>query len=403
MLVKNCKILKDGKEKIVDILIENGSIVKIDSCIESDDSDVVDAKENLVIPGLVDVHTHMRDPGLNHKEDFTTGSKACAKGGITTFIDMPNTVPAVISSEILQEKIEYAKGKSYVDYGFNFGGSRNDNSSEIDSVVDKVASTKIFLNMSTGDMLITEDKTIENIFSKSKIVSVHAEEEMVKKAIDLCKKYDKELYLCHLSKASEVEMVKKAKSEGVKVYAEVTPHHLFLNVDDVNKNEENKMLLRMKPELKTKEDNKALWEGLASGVIDCVGTDHAPHTIEEKLAKVTFGIPGVENSLEMMLVGVKENKISLERMIDAMSTKPANIFKIKNKGKIEVGYDGDLVIVDLGDTSKIDDENIVSKCGWTPYKGLNRGGKVLITILRGKVVYSNNKFYGNYGREVSYE
>lgn len=404
MLVKNCKILDKGIEKIVDILIENEKIVKIDKNIDRcDDTEVIDANKNFVLPGIVDLHTHMRDPGLSQKEDYTTGSMACAKGGVTTFVDMPNTVPAVITEKILDEKKEILKGKSYVDYGFNFGGSKNDNSSEICKVVDKVVATKIFLNVSTGDMLVTDENAIVNIFKNSKIVAVHAEGEMVKKAIEFAKKYNKPLYLCHLSTEEEVNFVREAKKEGLEVYAEVTPHHLFLNDSDVNRNEKSKMLLRTKPELKTKKDNEALWEGLKDGTIDTIGTDHAPHLIEEKLKKLTFGMPSVENSLEMMLKGVKENKITLQRLIEVMCTSPAKIMKIKNKGKLEVGYDGDLVIVDINDSTKIDKESLVTKANWTPYEGVVRGGKVLTTILRGKKIYSDNKFYGINGREISYE
>lgn len=402
MLIKNCKTLIDGEEKIVDILTADGKIVEIAQNIGHKDIETLDAEGKWVIPGVVDVHCHMRDPGLTQKEDFMTGSMACARGGVTTFIDMPNTIPAVTKAEILKEKREMMLGKSYVDYGFNFGGSRVDNSDEIKKVLKDVASTKIFLNMSTGDMLITEDKTIENIFRESKIISVHAEEEMVKKAIELCEKYDKPLYLCHLSKGSEADMLREAKARGLKVYGEVTPHHLFLNVDDVNADERSSMLLRMKPELKTKEDNEALWKALADGTIDSIGTDHAPHLIEEKLAKITFGIPGVENSLEMMLKGVDEGRISMARLIEVMCSNPAEIFKIEGKGKIEVGYDADLVIIDRADKSAIKDDEIITKAGWTPYEKFNRGGRVVTTILRGEIVYLNKEFYGKYGREIKY-
>lgn len=403
MLVKNCRlVVKDNQELIRDILIENGVITKIDENITTEDNNVVDAKSNYVLPGIIDVHTHMRDPGLTHKEDFTSGSKACARGGVTTFIDMPNTIPVTVTEKALLDKKEMMKGKSYVDYGFHFGGSKKDNSEEIKKVLNKVASTKIFLNMSTGDMLIENEKVVENIFRESKIISVHAEEGMVEKAIEFCKKYNKELYLCHLSKATEIELLRKAKAEGVKVFGEVTPHHLFLNVDDVNKTERSKMLLRMKPELKEKSDNEALWQALADGTLDSIGTDHAPHLIEEKLAKLTYGVPSVENSLEMMLNGVKENRITFERLIEVMCKNPAKIFGIKNKGDIAVGYDGDLVIIDINDNSPIKNDKVITKANWTPYENCTRGGRVLTTILRGEVVYNKGNFNGIHGREVKY-
>lgn len=403
MLVKNCKLVVENNQEIIrDILIEDGVITKIDENIQAEGHEIVDAQSNYVLPGIIDVHTHMRDPGLTHKEDFTSGSRACARGGVTTFIDMPNTIPVTVTEKALMDKKAMMVGRSYVDYGFHFGGSKKDNSEEIKKVLDKVASTKIFLNMSTGDMLIEDEKVVENIFRESKIISVHAEEGMVEKAIEFCKKYDKELYLCHLSKASEIELLKQAKAEGVKVFGEVTPHHLFLNVDDVNATERSKMLLRMKPELKERSDNEALWKALADGTLDSIGTDHAPHLIEEKLAKLTYGVPSVENSLEMMLNGVKENRITFERLIEVMCKNPAKIFKIKNKGDIVVGYDGDLVIVDINDNSPIKDDKVITKANWTPFENCNRGGRVLTTILRGEIVYNKGNFNGIHGREVKY-
>ena len=403
MLVKNCKLVVENNQEIIrDILIEDGVITKIDENIQAEGHEIVDAQSNYVLPGIIDVHTHMRDPGLTHKEDFTSGSKACARGGVTTFIDMPNTIPVTVTEKALMDKKAMMVGRSYVDYGFHFGGSKKDNSEEIKKVLDKVASTKIFLNMSTGDMLIEDEKVVENIFRESRIISVHAEEGMVEKAIEFCKKYDKELYLCHLSKASEIELLKQAKAEGVKVFGEVTPHHLFLNVDDVNATERSKMLLRMKPELKEKSDNEALWKALADGTLDSIGTDHAPHLIEEKLAKLTYGVPSVENSLEMMLNGVKESRITFERLIEVMCKNPAKIFKIKNKGDIAVGYDGDLVIVDINDNSPIKDDKVITKANWTPFENCNRGGRVLTTILRGEIVYNKGNFNGIHGREVKY-
>ncbi|WP_177163851.1 dihydroorotase family protein [uncultured Fusobacterium sp.] len=403
MLVKNCKLVVENNQEIIrDILIEDGVITKIDENIQAEGHEIVDAQSNYVLPGIIDVHTHMRDPGLTHKEDFTSGSRACARGGVTAFIDMPNTIPVTVTEKALMDKKDMMIGRSYVDYGFHFGGSKKDNSEEIKKVLDKVASTKIFLNMSTGDMLIEDEKVVENIFRESKIISVHAEEGMVEKAIEFCKKYDKELYLCHLSKASEIELLKQAKAEGVKVFGEVTPHHLFLNVEDVNATERSKMLLRMKPELKERSDNEALWKALADGTLDSIGTDHAPHLIEEKLAKLTYGVPSVENSLEMMLNGVKENRITFERLIEVMCKNPAKIFKIKNKGDIAVGYDGDLVIVDINDNSPIKDDKVITKANWTPFENCNRGGRVLTTILRGEIVYNKGNFNGIYGREVKY-
>lgn len=399
MLLKNCKVLYHGEEGIKDILVQDGKIVKIYNCSEVEELDIdeiIDVDGNWVLPGVIDAHTHMRDPGLDYKEDFETGSMACAKGGVTTFIDMPNTVPNTTTEEILTAKERNSKNRSYVDYGFHFGGSRLDNSEEIKKVKRRVASTKIFLNMSTGDMLVEEDKVLENLFKESKIVSVHAEEDMVDRAIDLARRFRKPLYLCHLSKKSEVEKLRATKKEGLKIYGEVAPHHLFLDSTMANS------LLLMKPELKEKEDNNALWEGLMDGTIDTIGTDHAPHTLEEKNSKVTYGIPGVENSLELMLKELNK-KIDMKTLQKVMSENPAKIFKIENKGILEIGYDADLVVVDITRKEVIKNEDVVSKCGWTPYDGVVGGGKVLSTLVRGKVVYDGNSFIEKIGEGVSYK
>lgn len=399
MLLKNCRVLYHGEEDIKDILVEKGKIVKIYRCSEVEELDIdeiVDMDGNWVLPGVIDVHTHMRDPGLSYKEDFETGSKACAKGGVTTFIDMPNTVPNTTTKEILDAKESNSKNRSYVDYGFHFGGSKLDNSEEIKKVRDRVASTKIFLNMSTGDMLVEEEKVLENLFKESKIISVHAEEEMVDKAIDLARKFRKPLYLCHLSKKSEVEKLRAAKKEGLKIYGEVAPHHLFLDSSMANS------LLIMKPELKSKEDNDVLWLGIEDGTIDTIGTDHAPHTLEEKNSKTTYGIPGVENSLEMMLKELNK-KIDMKTLQKVMSENPAKIFGIAGKGKIEVGYDADLVVVDLNNKEIIKNEDVISKCGWTPYSGIVGGGKVLLTMVRGHIVYDGKNFIEKIGEGVNYK
>ncbi|MGL5208621.1 dihydroorotase [Cetobacterium sp.] len=399
MLLKNCRVLYHGEEDIKDILVEKGKIVKIYRCSEVEELDIdeiVDMDGNWVLPGVIDVHTHMRDPGLSYKEDFETGSKACAKGGVTTFIDMPNTVPNTTTKEILDAKESNSKNRSYVDYGFHFGGSKLDNSEEIKKVRDRVASTKIFLNMSTGDMLVEEEKVLENLFKESKIISFHAEEEMVDKAIDLARKFRKPLYLCHLSKKSEVEKLRAAKKEGLKIYGEVAPHHLFLDSSMANS------LLIMKPELKSKEDNDALWLGIEDGTIDTIGTDHAPHTLEEKNSKTTYGIPGVENSLEMMLKELNK-KIDMKTLQKVMSENPAKIFGIAGKGKIEVGYDADLVVVDLNNKEIIKNEDVISKCGWTPYSGIVGGGKVLLTMVRGHIVYDGKNFIEKIGEGVNYK
>jgi dihydroorotase len=390
LLIKNAKLLR--YDNLMDILIENEKISKLDRDINGKDIEIIDAKGNYVLPGMIDVHTHMREPGFTHKEDFFTGSRACAKGGITTFIDMPNTNPATIDIESLDLKRELAK-KSIVNYGFHFGGSYNDNSNEIKKAKN-VCSTKIFMNVSTGKMLIEDDSILDNVFKASKKIAVHAEGEMVEKAIKLAIKHNKPLYLCHISTKEEIEIIKKYKKEYKNIYCEVTPHHLFLI-------EENKSYINiMKPELKTKEDVEALWEAIKEGIIDTIGTDHAPHLLEEKEKKTTFGIPGVETALPLLITAYKNNRISLEKIVKMYSENPAKIFDIKYRGEIKEGYFADIIILDTEKEYTIKNENIISKCGYSSFNGWNVYGEVITTIVNGKKVYENNKFYDNKGKEV---
>ncbi|WIH81903.1 dihydroorotase [Brachyspira pilosicoli] len=401
MIIKNAKI----ENNIVSIIIENEKIKKIDFDNNFEiykDNNIIDANYNHILSGIIDPHAHMRDPGLTHKEDFSSGSKAAARGGVTTFLDMPNTIPNTITKESLEEKKNMMIGKSYVDYGFHFGGSKADNTEDIKQIINKAASTKIFFNASTGNMLVEDDKILYKLFEASKIVTVHAEEKMVDKAINIAKQTNTPLYLCHLSLESEINSLKKAKDSGMIIYGEATPHHLFLNTEDVNKNDKNKMLLRMKPELREKSDNDALWNAILDGTIDTIGTDHAPHLLSEKLEKLTFGIPSIEHSLELMLKKVKDSTINIKLLTKIMSENTAKIFGIKNKGLLKEGFDADFVIADLNDESIIEDKDIITKASWSPYIGFKRGGKVITTIVRGNVVYNNGKFYEGFGKEVYY-
>lgn len=405
MIIKNAKII--NSEKPVSIIIENEKIKKIETNNDFEnykDNNIIDANYNYVLTGIIDPHTHMREPGLTHKEDFNSGSKAAARGGITTFLDMPNTIPNTITKEnLIQKKLMVTK-KSYVDYGFHFGGSKTDNSKDIESIKDKAASTKIFLNASTGNMLIEDNKILEKLFESSKIVSVHAEDKMVDKAIEIAKRTKTILYLCHLSLSSEIDSLKKAKDSGMKIYGEATLHHLFLNTSDIN--EKNKKLLRMKPELKEKSDNEALWKAIKDKTIDTIGTDHAPHLLTEKLEKLTFGIPSIEHSLELMLKKVKDSTIDFKLLTKIMSENSSKIFGINNKGILKEGYGADFVIIDLNDESEIIEKEIITKSAWSPYLGFKRGGRVLMTILRGNIVYkkdnSKDIFYSGFGKEISY-
>ena len=419
---KNNIILKNGIDVFgnkIEILINNDIIKKISENIDenkfenSENLKIIDVGKKLIMPGIIDVHTHMREPGVTYKEDFATGSRACAKAGVTTFYDMPNTIPTTTTLGNLMEKKKLASEKSIVNFGLHFGGSKNDNIEEIKKVLKnrEVNTVKIFMNVSTGEMLIEDDEILAKVFENSKLVLVHAENEMIDKAIELNKNYGSGLYVCHIPSAEEMKKVIDAKKNSKvntkehPVYAEVTPHHLFLNTEIRESTERNKMLLRMKPELREKSDNEFLWEAINRGEVDTIGTDHAPHLISEKLEKITFGMPGVETSLALMINAYNEGKISLEMIQKLMCENPARIMKIEKRGKLQEGYFADIIVVDLKKKWTVGvDDTIESKCGWTPYENWKLKGKNTMTIINGKIVYENRKINENVksGKEVKF-
>ena len=414
-------ILKNGIDvfgKKIEILINGEIIQKISENIDesrfenNENTKIIDIEEKLVMPGVIDVHTHMREPGITYKEDFTTGSRACAKAGITTFYDMPNTIPTTTTLENLLEKKKLASEKAIVNFGFHFGGSKNDNVEEIKKVLSsgEANTVKIFMNVTTGEMLIEDDEILKKVFKNSKLVLVHAENEMIDKAIELNKNCGKGLYVCHIPSENELKKVinvKKNNELNTKehpIYAEVTPHHLFLNTEIRESTERNKMLLRMKPELREKSDNEFLWEAINRGEIDTIGTDHAPHLISEKLEKITFGMPGVETSLALMINAFNEGKISLEMIQKLMCENPEKIMKIEKRGKLEEGFFADIIVVDTQKEWIVAvDDTIESKCGWTPYENWKLKGKNTLTIVNGEIVYKNGKINDIHkGKEIDF-
>ncbi|WP_060918613.1 dihydroorotase [Leptotrichia wadei] len=414
-------ILKNGTDVLgnkIEILINGEIIEEISENIDeskfknNENVRIIDVEDKLVMPGIIDVHTHMREPGITYKEDFTTGSRACAKAGITTFYDMPNTIPTTTTLENLLEKKKLAGEKSIVNFGFHFGGSKNDNVEEIKKVLKNgdANTVKIFMNVTTGEMLIEDDEVLKKVFGNSKLVLVHAENEMIDKAIELNKNYGRGLYVCHIPSAEELKKVINAKKNNElntkehPVYAEVTPHHLFLNTEIRESTERNKMLLRMKPELREKSDNEFLWKAINRGEVDTIGTDHAPHLISEKLEKITFGMPGVETSLALMINASNERKISLEAIQKLMCENPAKIMKIEKRGKLQEGFFADIIVVDTQKEWIVGvDDTIESKCGWTPYENWKLKGKNTMTIVNGKIVYENGKINDSHnGKEINF-
>lgn len=382
MLLKNCRLLEH--EELVDVLIEGGKIAKIEKNIPySGDSIDIDGK--LVMPGLIDSHVHFRDPGMTHKEDLYTGSCAAVAGGVTTFIDMPNNKPQIVTNEELGRKKKIAKEKSIANYGFHFGTSPQTDPEEVKKAADNnIASTKIFLNASTGNMYIEDYGLLDSIFSRSKIVSVHAEgRKKVRLAIQLAKKHKIPVYICHLSQKSELEEIKELRYN--KSFIEVSPHHLFLTEKDASQ------FNIMKPELRTKEDQESLWQAIEEGIVDTIGTDHAPHLRSEKENGTIYGVTGIESMLPLLLDAYNKKRISLEKIQELCCFNPAKIFKIKNKGQIKKGFDADLTVIDLDKEKVVRNEELFTKAAWTPYNGMKLKGWPIMTIVNGNIVFKEGK------------
>lgn len=384
-----------------DILIKEDKILSVSkagniSNINNSEQDVIDCACKLVMPGIIDPHVHFREPGMTQKEDFLTGSMAAAAGGITTVLDMPNTIPPLTSVELLDEKRTLAK-KSIVNYGFHFGAAP-DNLEEIKHAKN-IASVKVFMNQSTGKLMIDDDVVLDGIFANSRLVAVHAEGEMVQKAINLSKKHNTMLYLCHVSKAEELEVIRNAKAEKRgSIFVEVTPHHLFLTEQD-----DKDSFTKMKPQLKSVDDQKALWQAVEDGIVDTIATDHAPHTIEEKSSfQFPYGVPGCETLLPLLLNAVNEGKLSISRLQQLCCENPVRIFCMKGKGRIEEGYDADLVVVDMDMVKKVDNKLLLTKCKWSSFHGKILKGWPVITIVNGNVVFDHGRINDIKAKEIEF-
>ncbi len=339
------------------------------------------------IPGLIDIHVHLREPGATQKEDFYTGSRAAVAGGFTFIIDMPNNPLPTITQERLEEKISLSKQKAICDVGFHFG-TNGKNIDEFKYAIESpnVFGLKIYCNHTTGEMLIEDENLLENVFSawnSEKPILVHAEDEQLKKVLAFSKKYNRQLHVCHISQESEVEMIRQAKKEGQKVTAGVTPHHLYLTNKDVKR---LKGFAMMKPPLGTKDDQEALWKGLNDGTIDIIETDHAPHTKEEKIVdengKTAFGVPGLETALGLMYKATVDRRITNDDVIKFLYTNPKKIFSIKEQEDTYVELDPSVPFI-------VGENGYESKCGWSPFEGITLYGKPQKVVLRGEIILEN--------------
>lgn len=332
----------------------------------------------LRLPGLIDPHVHLRDPGATHKEDFLTGTRAALAGGITLVLDMPNNPGApVITPEALQRKREAAEGKLVCDVGLFYGAAPG-NISTYEQVANHVAGLKLYLDHTTGDLKVEELETIRDImlaWPRNRPLCVHAEDRTVAAVLGLLPSVGRGVHFCHVSEAIEIELIRDAKERGLPVTCEVAPHHLYLTEDDIPRLEGMGI---MRPPLKRSRDRDALWANLH--VIDMIATDHAPHTLEEKRGdKPPFGVPGLETSLPLMLTAVSEGRLSMDRLVEMMYYAPARIFDIK-------GQPETYIEVDAAHKWTIDTARLHTKCGWTPFEGMRVTGSVRTVVLRGRTV-----------------
>ncbi|AFY58191.1 dihydroorotase, multifunctional complex type [Rivularia sp. PCC 7116] len=416
LLIRHARIVLPSGELIVgDVLTRDRKIIKVSpSAIDETPTRVIDAEGLTLLPGVIDPQVHFREPGLEHKEDLFTASCACAKGGVTSFLEMPNTRPLTITQEALNDKLERASSKCLVNYGF-FIGATADNLSEL-LHANPTPGIKIFMGSMHGPLLVDPQETLEAIFASGEIlIAVHAEDQSrlrqrreefanihdvaihsqiqdsqaaliaTQRALKLSKKYRRRLHILHMSTAEEANLLREDKPSWVT--AEVTPQHLFLNKTAY---EEIGTLAQMNPPLRTSHDNQVLWQALLDGVIDFIATDHAPHTLEEKAQvypKSPSGMPGVETSLPIMLTAAEDGRCTVAQVVNWMSTAVASAYSIPNKGLIAAGYDADLVLVDLNSRKKVRREELLTKCGWSPFEGWNLTGWPVTTIVGGEIVY----------------
>ena len=420
LLIRHARIiLPNGESLIGDVLTRFGTIVEISREISSKTATrEIDAQGLTLLPGVIDPQVHFREPGLEYKEDLFTASCACAKGGITSFLEMPNTRPLTTTQQALDDKLHRASLKCLVNYGF-FVGATAENKEDL-LLAEPTPGIKIFMGSMHGDLLVDQDVALEAIFAHGqRLIAVHAEDQArinqrrqefagihdpaihsqiqddqaallaTKLALKLAKKYHRRLHILHLSTALEADLLRQDKPSWVT--AEVTPQHLLLNTSAYEK---IGTWAQMNPPLRSHHDNEVLWQALKDGVIDFIATDHAPHTLAEKAQEypnTPSGMPGVETSLPLMLTAAMQGRCTVAQVVEWMSSAVAQAYGIPKKGAIAVGYDADLVLVDLETYRPVLREELLTKCGWSPFEGWNLTGWPVTTIVGGQVVFDHGK------------
>ena len=427
-LIRNAQIVNEGHLYQSDVLIENGIISKIAQKIDVYTDEIIDANGSLLIPGVIDDQVHFREPGLTHKADIYCESRAAVAGGITSYMEMPNTVPQTLTQDLLEEKYTKASQVSLANYSF-FMGASNDNLDEVLKTDPKtVGAIKIFMGSSTGNMLVDNRQVLEKIFQKSKmLIAVHCEDEETIRtntekakaqfgedipinyhpvirndeacyksssmAIELAKKYNTRLHVFHLSTAKELDLFRNdIPLEEKRITAEVCIHHLWFNDSQY---EEKGTHIKWNPAVKSEYDRSQLFEAMLDDRLDIIATDHAPHTLDEKnntYLKAPSGGPLVQHALVAMLEFYHQGKIALEKIVEKMCHAPAICFQLSNRGFIREGYAADLVLVDLNKPWQVEKKNILYKCGWSPFEGTTFKSKVTHTWVNGHLVYKEGEF-----------
>ena len=427
-LIKNGTIVNENTIQVADILVDNNVILKIDKSISDSNATVIDASGKYIFPGIIDDQVHFREPGLTHKGTIASESRAAVAGGITTYMEQPNTNPQTTTIEKLEEKFALAANSSFANYSFLFGGT-NDNLEELKKLDKNACSgVKLFLGSSTGNMLVDNEEVIEKIFRNTEmVISAHCEDETTiknnlakykeqygddiptkyhplirsaeacylssSKAIALAKKTGARFHVFHLSTGIETSLFRNdIPLKDKKITAEVCLHHLWFSDEDYASKGN---LIKWNPAVKTAEDRAQLWEAFLDDRIDVLATDHAPHTLEEKdnvYTKAPSGGPLVQHALPAILEKYHQGKISLEKIVEKMCHNPAILFEIDRRGYIREGYFADLVLVDLKNSWTVTKENIAYKCGWSPFEGNTFNSKISHTFVNGHLAYENGNF-----------
>ncbi len=424
VLIKGATVVNEGKQEVTDVLVKNGRIEKIGAGIQRDgDCREINAEGLYLLPGVIDDQVHFREPGLTHKANIASEARAAVAGGTTTFMEMPNTVPAALTQELLEDKYAIAANSSVANYSF-FMGVANDNADEVLKTNAKkkdICGIKIFMGSSTGNMLVDNYLTLNKLFSESELlIATHCEDERVIKAnkekypdadnasfhplirdveacfessfsaVQLAKQHNTRLHILHISTAKELQLFSNMLPLADKrITSEVCLHHLHFTADDYA---QFGNLIKCNPAIKAPENKAALWEALLDDRLDIIATDHAPHTWEEKqqpYAQAPAGVPLVQHSLLLMLQYVKLGKISIEKVVEKMSHTPAICFQIAERGYIREGYWADLVLVDMNNPYTVTKDNILYKCGWSPFEGHSFPATVKYTLVSGQVAYEN--------------